>query len=471
MILVLCLVVMTAKGQDLYLIDGQRPRKAILTTSPHLENSLLAIESAMTDALGGIMRRYDRKKISKLLGCFSRRQTSEERLPGKAEFYVHLFAQEEDLEARRVLAIAHEPGTGQYLAWDLINAQSIEDAMVINGKKFDRELKTAPLFRGVLDPMSFEDIKGQDIMLGKPYREADLFMDKRTMKERLHGGAINRKRKPAMRNLLSEDIYVRLPMNYDPREPAGLVVWCAAGAGGLIPSVFAPALDALNLICVGVANAGNQRPIGDRVQLMLDARANAIERFHVDPQRIYMTGLSGGGRVTSSMAVCFPEYIRGSVSIVGFSSYETFGQSIGTVGRPPVKWLAMAKDRPFAMISGPDDFNNKEMKGRFGILQREGFRNMKFFDYPDLGHTLPTSEQFTEALQWVDAFYQSQRQQSESRASLEFEGYRKDRIDLAPTTERDRETLIRIIENHPWTETSRASLRLLIPDSELVAWE
>jgi dienelactone hydrolase len=387
-------------------------------------------------------------------------------LPERAEFHAHLYADQDDLKHTIVLDIAHEPGTGQYLAWDVRQARSIEDAAVIHGKRFDRELEAAPLFRGELDPQAFEEVKGLDLLLLKPYREAEVTMNKRTMRERLHGGEINRRRKPVSRDLLTEDMYVRVPVGYDPREPTGLVIWCNAGASGLIPQVLAPALDELNLICVGVASAGNDRPIADRVQLMLDARANLLQRFHIDPERVYMTGISGGGRVTSSMAVCFPEYIHGSVSIVGFSSYESFGRHPGTVGRPAPQWLSLAKERPYALVSGPNDFNYAEMRGRMATLQREGFQNMRFFSDPEMGHAMPKAEHFDEALSWVDAFYQRARQRSESTSRHEFDAYRQDRDDLAPAGLEDRDALRRIIEAHPWTEAARDALKLLAPDLE-----
>ena len=75
------------------------------------------------------------------------------------------------------------------------------------------------------------------------------------------------------------------------------------------------ALDELGLIAVGVERAGNRRVFSERAQLMLDVIETARRRFHVDPRRIYMTGMSGGGRVTSAFSVCFPDVIRGSVPI------------------------------------------------------------------------------------------------------------------------------------------------------------
>ena len=123
---------------------------------------------------------------------------------------------------------------------------------------------------------------------------------------------------------------------------------------------------------------------------------------------------------------------------------------------------SLAKERPMALVTGPKDFNYKEMLGRIRILQKEGFRKMRFFEYAELGHTLPNATQFAEALHWVDAFYQSDQNQRESKAKFEFDTYMKVRSNSTPTNSNDHDVLVKIIQDHPWTESAKQAMNLLL---------
>src|SRR5436190_9817436 len=126
----------------------------------------------------------------------------------------------------------------------------------------------------------------------------------------------------AERDLEEEKFSVRLPRGYGPRQPAGLLVWVDAGPSGRPPAPFAAALDELGIACIGAGSSGNNRLVSTRYQLALDAVATAERKFHIDPRRLYVTGVSGGGRVSSMLLGCFPEVFAGAVPIVGISFYE-----------------------------------------------------------------------------------------------------------------------------------------------------
>ena len=114
---------------------------------------------------------------------------------------------------------------------------------------------------------------------------------------------------PATKRVLDEELmYVRLPRGYSAKRPAGLLIWINAGIDGHIPDVFFPALDELGMVGVGIRKVENERPVADRYQLAFDAFATASKRFHIDPRRVYLTGISGGGRISSILAACFPDY-------------------------------------------------------------------------------------------------------------------------------------------------------------------
>ncbi|MGE4197310.1 MAG: hypothetical protein AB7G11_09335, partial [Phycisphaerales bacterium] len=162
---------------------------------------------------------------------------------------------------------------------------------------------------------------GAEAVLDPPPVPAPFFLDQKWLGDRFLSG--RRSTIPGATRVLSkEKMFLRASRGYDPRRPAGLLVWINAADEGPTPPVFRAALDELNIVCVGIQNVGNDRPVADRYQLALDAIFSASAMLHVDPRRVYVSGISGGGRVSSMLQACFPDYFTGSVPIVGLSCYQ-----------------------------------------------------------------------------------------------------------------------------------------------------
>ncbi|MBY0395041.1 MAG: hypothetical protein K2X91_01040, partial [Thermoleophilia bacterium] len=120
---------------------------------------------------------------------------------------------------------------------------------------------------------------------------APIYLDEKTFSDRFLSGGTARPLKP-VRILSQERFYLRPPARYDPAHPVGLLIWVNAGPDGRPPEAFNKALDELGIAAVGPDNAGNDRPVVDRFQLALDALFAASERLHIDPRRVYITGIS-----------------------------------------------------------------------------------------------------------------------------------------------------------------------------------
>ena len=147
-------------------------------------------------------------------------------------------------------------------------------------------------------------------------RVSPIVLDEATVRDRLNAGRPT-ELPPTDRYLPDEQLFIRLPAGYTPRRPAGLVVWIDPTDSGRPPEGFSPAADAMNLIMIGAADAGNPRLATDRYQLALDAVASASSRFHIDPARVYVTGVAGGGGISSGRAVVLPDRFAGRVASVG----------------------------------------------------------------------------------------------------------------------------------------------------------
>ncbi len=104
---------------------------------------------------------------------------------------------------------------------------------------------------------------------------------------------------------------------YAPPSPPpggyGLMVFIPPWTEARIPPGWIPVLDQFGVILVTAAQAGNDANVlGRRIPLAAIAARNVIDRYKVDPERVYVAGFSGGARVALRAAIAFPELFHGA---------------------------------------------------------------------------------------------------------------------------------------------------------------
>jgi pimeloyl-ACP methyl ester carboxylesterase len=81
----------------------------------------------------------------------------------------------------------------------------------------------------------------------------------------------------------------------------------------MLPKGWAAILDRHGVIFVSAAKSGNEANILDRREpLALLGAHNIMQRFRVDPERVYIGGFSGGSRVALRLALAYPDFFRGA---------------------------------------------------------------------------------------------------------------------------------------------------------------
>lgn len=298
---------------------------------------------------------------------------------------------------------------------------------------------------------------GIEAPLAAPLTPAPFFLDQKLLGDRFLSGRRSNIA-GATRVLSAEKMTVRTPKEYDPARPAGLLVWINAGPQGSIPPMFVQAMDELNIACVGIENVGNDRAVAERYQLALDAVFAASARVHVDPRRVYVTGISGGGRVSSMMQACFADYFTGAVPIVGLSCYERvpLGNSRyapAGYSKPREARFGLFKTRRMAAITGDQDFNHSEIESAASIMQKDGVR-VRVFDYEKFGHQMPSPAQFLEAIKWVDEPYQQAIAKERESAEALLAKYIKKHGEAPATDAGGRAELVKVTEMAAWSEAA-----------------
>ena len=196
-------------------------------------------------------------------------------------------------------------------------------------------------------------------------------------------------------NLAAESFEVFVPETYEPSSPAGLFVWISpANSGELGRPDNKQVLADEKLIWIGANNSGNDRWHWYRAGLALDAAHNMQKLYNIDPDRIFIAGYSGGGRVASSIAMLYPEVYSGGAFFYGsnyFREVEVPDQP-GAFWRPafpaPSKKSLdnLRKNHRFVLITGEHDFNRDETEANSREYKRDRFRNVTYIEIPGADH-------------------------------------------------------------------------------------
>jgi len=390
--------------------DGTLAQRASLTHTVDLVDPAGVPDASMAQTLSGVLASLDSRDIRRLERAIAQAPESDgELLDERDVAWLHVFHNDQ----ARTFAI-RDVGDERHLR--AVRDDLPEVSFGINRRTLEPLLATAPIYRGSFQPVPFDlpPQPGQrSAVLLPPYETSPVTFNQATMKLRLYHG-MNLVNPDADRDLAHATIRVRESKDYDPRNPAGLLVWASPTPSGEIPHVITQPADALGFICVGVDDAGNEQSNQNKFELIFDALHNAQRQFHIDPDRIYITGLSGGGKVASILTICFPDVFHGAIPIAGLATHATLSMAFDDhrypyFALPRGEMLMTAQQRPIASITGPRDFNYVEMKERSRRLETEGFKHAKFFEFDGLGHEMPTPEQFEQVLRFVDEPYQRSR--------------------------------------------------------------
>ncbi len=209
-------------------------------------------------------------------------------------------------------------------------------------------------------------------------------------------------------DLARESFSFVVPESYSPSVAHGLIIWVSPSpiGGASRPDLLAD-MARRRLIWVGANDAGNERPRWYRFALALDAAHAAAKLYTIDPERIYIAGYSGGGRVSSVLSVAYPEVFRGGLMMVGCDWFRP----LPIPDRPGTNWpalypkpakhdLDLAKSRNrYVFLTAERDFNRVQTREVLHAFEREGFAHTAYVEVPGIGHYGPVPTPY-----WSRAF-------------------------------------------------------------------
>lgn len=152
-------------------------------------------------------------------------------------------------------------------------------------------------------------------------------------------------------------------------------------------------------------DAGNNTPMPRRVRIILDVLDEIRREYPIDPDRTYLAGFSGGGRVACAIGFALPELFGGVMPICAGGEMRQ------------ESWLRhRAIDRlSLGFVTGTGDFNLGEVSRFCGpMLDEIGIRT-KVTVVPNLGHGIPDAKALGSVIEWLDQGVAARRLLAEKR--------------------------------------------------------
>ena len=158
-----------------------------------------------------------------------------------------------------------------------------------------------------------------------------------------------------------------------------LVLFISPGDNPSGFSAFAATCRMHGVLMASPRGAGNRCPFPRRVNIVLDVLDDLRRRYPVDPDRTYLAGFSGGGRVACTIGFALPEMLGGIVSFCAAGDLR------------PESWLRhRVIDRlSVALVTGETDFNRGEVERFRGPQLKELGIRAKVWVEPGAGHAVP----------------------------------------------------------------------------------
>lgn len=220
-----------------------------------------------------------------------------------------------------------------------------------------------------------------------------------------------------------------VPAGYKAGTPFGVLMFVNPSADGGVPRGYVPLLAKHHLIGVGAKASGNAQDTAIRQGLAVYAVDVVRERYSVDPDRVYIAGMSGGGRLTSHAVLMNSDVFTGGVCLCGADGYA----KLGVPGKPgwtfggfwprpdPVKLGRAKQSSRIVFVEGSNDFNRSQAQAVYATYKTQ-FRYVDYVEQQGLGHGVPSAETFEKGLKFLDAPLAAEASRRLSAAGAEERG-------------------------------------------------
>jgi predicted esterase len=190
---------------------------------------------------------------------------------------------------------------------------------------------------------------------------------------------------------ISWEVFV--PESYSPDNPPGLLVYISPAPSGKILYKWKPVLNDQNLIWIAANNSGNKVPVARRAIFAVTAVEAIKKNYSIDPERVYLSGFSGGGKTAGMVAPGATDLFKGAIYIGGGEFWKDYPHD-------PVEQI---QANHYVFVTGTEDFNLDLTRKIYRQYKKAGVENSKLIVSGRMGHRLPEPPDFTRAIKFLDS--------------------------------------------------------------------
>lgn len=191
-----------------------------------------------------------------------------------------------------------------------------------------------------------------------------------------------------------------VPPKHNPAKPAPLVLFISPSKQPAGFAQWKSICEEQGAIFASPFGAGNDCETRQRVRIVLDVLDDVRRRYAIDPDRTYLGGFSGGGRIACAIAFSLPEYFGGVVPVCAAGELRE------------ESWLRhRAQGRlSVAHLTGETDFNRGEIERFRGPMLADVGVRSKIWTIDRLGHSIPNSKALATAYDWLEEGVKTRQQ-------------------------------------------------------------
>ncbi len=190
---------------------------------------------------------------------------------------------------------------------------------------------------------------------------------------------------------LKWQLYV--PHSYDPSKPAGVLVFITPKPnwGGSRRS-YNDLLEEKNLIWAGILDAGQKRPLNERVLRAILTPPLLAKDYSLDPSRIYMGGFSDGAHVAAMVSTGKPDVFKGGLFVGGAVSWNK---------KVPPR-IDLIRQNRYVFIAGSNDLALNTVRMTAKDYKKDGITHTKLIVMPNQRQEMPGPKYLEQAVEFLD---------------------------------------------------------------------
>ena len=195
---------------------------------------------------------------------------------------------------------------------------------------------------------------------------------------------------------LTKESFILYVPSHKPPHGYGLMVFVPPWQEAIVPPKWAAILDQYGLIFVSAERSGNdENVLGRRIPLALLETDNIVKQYHVDPNRIYIAGMSGGSRVALRLAIDYPDVFSGALLNAGS---DAVGVAPDTLPDDAVMAKLRSSSRIVYVTGEQDDAALSEQYESTDSLLKFCVYDFEAEVTPSIGHTVASPQALSQAI-------------------------------------------------------------------------